>query len=42
MAAAIDPEMSALMLALLAAGGSDLHISANSAAYGRINGDYKT
>ena len=39
MAAAIDPEMSALMLALLAAGGSDLHISANSAAYGRINGE---
>lgn len=39
MAASIDPEMSALMLALLAAGGSDLHISANSAAYIRINGD---
>ena len=39
MAASIDPEMSALMLALLEAGGSDLHISANSAAYGRINGE---
>ena len=39
MAASIDPEMSALMLALLAAGGSDLHISANSAAYGRIHGE---
>ena len=39
MAASIDPEMSALMLALLAAGGSDLHISANSTAYGRINGE---